>query len=73
VAVEPALVHHQRAVSARHAGEHALGHRTAGNREARLRMLAEQVVEQSRGQDRIAQPGRGDEEDSHGGAAVARL
>jgi hypothetical protein len=64
VQVEPALVDAVGGVAARHAGEHALGGGAADDGEARLRMAAQQVVEQPRGQDGIADPVGGDEQDS---------
>ena len=71
MAVEPLLLDDERAVAPGHAGEHAFRDGTAGDGELRVRVCAQQVVEHAGGQDRVAEPIGGDEQDSHRGADVA--
>ena len=71
-----ALVEHDGTLAVRHAREHALGDRPAGDGDAGVRMGADQMVQQPGGQHRIAETVRRDEQDAHrvtGLAAGARL
>ena len=59
------LVEHDGTLAVRHAREHALGDRAAGDGDAGVRVGADQVVQQPGGQHRIAEAVGRDEQDAH--------
>ena len=62
------LFHGNQPIKPRHATKNTLCHPPTDNGEARIRMRPHQVIQQARGQHRIANAGGGDEKNAHEGA-----